>query len=198
MFAVNRNYTTYTYCTIIVIPPLHSTFWDLSPGCILLFLETSTLKNGLAGAPSKEELCYSLSFCFSETAVTEPFSCSLKLKKAFSFSILLLWIVTYLLLSMRSVLGNIDPRFWKYGPSTASLSKLTEGQYFPVWLKFITYHLPAYKEQKIYGLLYDNGNSLSDKLQTKEEPIRILGFTSRLLRQIIMVVVSPLKIFLTF
>ena len=141
MFAVNRNYTTYTYCTIIVIPPLHSTFWDLSPGCILLFLETSTLKNGLASAPSKEELCYSLSFCFSETAVTEPFSCSLKLKKAFSFSILLLWIVTYLLLSMRSVLGNIDPRFWKYGPSTASLSKLTEGQYFPVWLKFITWHL---------------------------------------------------------
>ena len=25
-FAVNRNYTTYTYCTVIVIPPLHSTF----------------------------------------------------------------------------------------------------------------------------------------------------------------------------
>ena len=115
----------------------------MSPGYILLLLETNSLNNGLASAPYKE-FHYSSSFCFSETGVVILFSRSSKLKETFCFLCFAI-VNTYPLLSMRSVLGNIGPRLWKYGQSTASLYKLTEGQYFPVRFKFITWHLLAYK-----------------------------------------------------
>lgn len=96
LFAVNRN-RTHTY-TVIVIPPLHSTFWDMSPGYILLLLETNPLNNGLASAPYKE-FHYSSSFCFSETGVVIPFSRSSKLKETFCFLCFAI-VNTYPLLSM--------------------------------------------------------------------------------------------------
>ena len=86
-------------------------------------------------------------------------------------------------------MGNIGPRSWQYGPSPCT--KTAEGQYSPVRLKLarlassllygtramLVFNLPAF-ENKNTQLMAISVETV--RMATKKEPIRTLGFTTRL------------------
>ena len=94
-----------------------------------------------------------------------------------------------LLTSARAVLGNIDPRSWR-----EVRTKTTEGQYSLVRLELarlvggllygtramLVLNLLAFENKKYTAYDRFYGNGPYGEIPTKKEPIRMLGFTSRL------------------
>ena len=74
------------------------------------------------------------------------------------------------------------------------IQKTIEGQYSPVWLErarlvssllygtwaMLVLNLPAFKNKKYAPFDHFHGNGLYGKSPTKKEPMRTLGFPSRL------------------
>lgn len=130
----------------------------MSSGCILLLLDKNLLNNGLARVPSKEE--WQITPDFVILCLRDCGYCTIQLifeapKKSFSF----LYFTNLLLTEHEVCTGEYAQGFGSTDQAQWGLSKLTEGQYFPVWLEQVRlvsgslYGTCWLSRNKIHGLL---------------------------------------------